>query len=160
MTISLLKSPGLLSVFWPILMILYFQWSPLVHLFPISKSSSPCSNPLLTALSVTVTIGITVTFVFHSVFSSPVRSRYLSFFSFVQYSAGSLSFFLLFYYHLVWSSGRDQITRLYLKIIIIIVINITNERFSYQCKLTVFHWRLSDSKSPQVSRTLFNNAFD
>ena len=36
--------------------------------------------------------------------------------------------------------------------------------FSHQSKLMVFHWRLSDSKSPQVSRTLlsilaiFNNA--
>ena len=36
--------------------------------------------------------------------------------------------------------------------------------FSHQCKLMVFHWSLSDSKSPQVSRTLlsilavFNNA--
>ena len=36
--------------------------------------------------------------------------------------------------------------------------------FSHQRKLMVFHWRLSDSKSPQVSRTLlsilavFNNA--
>ena len=38
------------------------------------------------------------------------------------------------------------------------------QRFSHQRKLMVLHWRLSDSKSPQVSRTLlsilavFNNA--
>ena len=30
------------------------------------------------------------------------------------------------------------------------------ERFSYQCKLMVFHWSLSNSKSPQVSRTLLS----
>ena len=30
------------------------------------------------------------------------------------------------------------------------------ESFSHQHLLMVFHWRLSDSKSPQVSRTLFS----
>ena len=49
-------------------------------------------------------------------------------------------------------------------IIIIIIIIIYSLEFSHQRKLMVFHWRLSDSKSPQVSRTLlsilavFNNA--
>ena len=59
---------------------------------PISKSSSPCRNPLVTAPSVPVTIGITVTFMFHSFFFSPLaRSRYLSFFSIsFSFSAGSL----------------------------------------------------------------------
>ena len=48
--------------------------------------------------------------------------------------------------------------------IIIIIIIIYSLEFSHQRKLMVFHWRLSDSKSPQVSRTLlsilavFNNA--
>ena len=47
----------------------------------------------------------------------------------------------------------------WLGIIIIII-----QSFSHQCKLMVFHWRLNNSKSPQVSRTLlsilavFNNA--
>ena len=31
------------------------------------------------------------------------------------------------------------------------------ESFSHQFYLMVFHWSLSDSKSPQVSRTLLNN---
>ena len=50
-----------------------------------------------------------------------------------------------------------------LKVIIIIII-IIHYSFSHQRKLMVFHWRLSDSKSPQVFRTLlsilavFNNA--
>ena len=48
--------------------------------------------------------------------------------------------------------------------ITIIIIIITHLSFSHQRKLMVFHWRLSDSKSPQLSRTLlsimavFNNA--
>ena len=33
MTASLLKSPGLFSVLWPTPIMLYFGWSPLVHLF-------------------------------------------------------------------------------------------------------------------------------
>ena len=47
----------------------------------ISKSSGPIINPLVTVLSEPITIGITVTFMFHSFFSSLARSRYLSFFS-------------------------------------------------------------------------------
>ena len=49
-------------------------------------------------------------------------------------------------------------------LLLIIVIIIYSLEFSHQRKLIVFHWRLSDSKSPQVSRTLlsilavFNNA--
>ena len=41
-------------------------------------------------------------------------------------------------------------------IIIIIIIIIYSLEFSHQHKLMVFHWRLSDSKSPQVSRILFS----
>ena len=33
-TASLLKSPELFSVFWPIIIMLYLGWSPLVYLFP------------------------------------------------------------------------------------------------------------------------------
>ena len=46
----------------------------------ISKSFSPCTNPLVTVLSMSVTIGITITFLFHSFFNSLARSRYLSLF--------------------------------------------------------------------------------
>ena len=46
----------------------------------ISKSSLPCTNPFLTVPRTPITIGITVTFLFHSFFSSLASSRYLSFF--------------------------------------------------------------------------------
>ena len=48
---------------------------------PISKSSSPCTNPLVTVTRTPITTGTTVTFMFHSFFNSLVRSSYLSFFS-------------------------------------------------------------------------------
>ena len=40
----------------------------------ISKSSSPCTNPLATVPKVPITIGIIVTFMFHSFFSNPLQS--------------------------------------------------------------------------------------
>ena len=66
----------------------------------ISKSSSPFINPLVTVPSVPITIGITVTFMFHSFFFSPlVRSWYLSLFSlsfsFTLRSAGTAKFTFL-----------------------------------------------------------------
>ena len=48
---------------------------------PTSKSSSPFSNPLGTVPNEPITIGIIVTFMFHSFFKSLARSRYLSFYS-------------------------------------------------------------------------------
>ena len=56
-----------------------------------SKSSSPFSNPLVTVPNAQITIGIIVTCMFHSFFSSLARSRYLSFFpnSFSFYSVVS-----------------------------------------------------------------------
>ena len=76
----------------------------------ISKSYSLWINPLVTVPSVPITIDITVTFTFHSFFSSLARSWYLSLFwlsfSFPRWSAGTaksifrqvLSFFLFFIY--------------------------------------------------------------
>ena len=79
----------------------------------ISYSSSPLNEPLGIVQSVPVTIGITVTFMFHSFFSSLARSKYSSLLSFsfdihsvvrrngkVINSAGSL----FVYYYWVWSS--------------------------------------------------------
>ena len=45
----------------------------------ISKSSSPCTNPLVTVPRTPITVGIIV--MFHSFFNSLARSRYLSLFS-------------------------------------------------------------------------------
>ena len=55
-------------------------WMVSSHLL-ISKSSSPFINPLVTVPRAPVKIGINVSFMFHSFFSSLVRSKYLSFFS-------------------------------------------------------------------------------
>ena len=46
----------------------------------ISKSSSSCTNPLVTVPKAPITIGITVTFTFHNFFNSLTRPRYLFFF--------------------------------------------------------------------------------
>ena len=75
----------------------------------ISKSSSPCTNPLVTIPWAPITISIIITFMFHSFFIS----------------------LIIFFYLLL-------------------------ESFSHQYELMVFHWSLSDSKSPQVSRTLLS----
>ena len=59
----------------------------------ISKISCPYTNPLVTVPRAPITIGITVTFMFHSFFNSLTRPRYLTFFSlsfsFTQWSAGT-----------------------------------------------------------------------
>ena len=60
---------------------------------PTSKSSRPFNNPLVTVPKAPITIGIIVTFMFHSLFNSLARSRYLSLFShsfsFILWSAGT-----------------------------------------------------------------------
>ena len=62
----------------------------------ISKWTRPCTNSLVTILSSPITIGNTVTFIFHCFFSSLARSRYLSLFSlsfsFYLWSAGTVKF--------------------------------------------------------------------
>ena len=91
----------------------------------ISKSWSP----LVTVPRAPITIGIIVTFIFHSFFNSLVSSRYLSHFSnsfnFTLLSVGTskstilqILFFFSFVvdYYKMWSSGRDLMIRLYLKI--------------------------------------------
>ena len=59
----------------------------------ISKSSSLCTNPFVTVSRAPITVGIAVTFMFHSFFNSLARSRYLFLFSlsfnFTLYSAGT-----------------------------------------------------------------------
>ena len=84
---------------------------------PISKSSRPFNNHLVTVPNAPITIGTIVTFMFHCFFNSLARSRYLFFFS-LSFSLFcglpgqqsrqfyKFSFFVVDYYE-VWSSGRD-----------------------------------------------------
>ena len=95
-TTSLLKSPLLFladvnnAVVWMISTRLF-----------ISKSSSPCTNRLVTVPSAIITTGITVTLLFHSFFCSLIACLFWRFFQFypvvsrngkVHYSASSLIF--------------------------------------------------------------------
>ena len=65
----------------------------------IYKSSSPCTNSLVIVPTAPITIGIIVTFMFHSFFNSLARSRYLYLFShssnFTLWSAGTTKFTIL-----------------------------------------------------------------
>ena len=79
-----------------------------------SKSSSPFSNPLVTVPNAPITIGIIVTFMFHSFFNSLARSKYLSIFShsfsFILWSAGTakstiLQILFFFFFLIIIRSG-------------------------------------------------------
>ena len=92
---------------------------------PTSKSSWPFNNPLVTVLKAPITIGIIVTFMFHSFFNSLARSRYLSLFShsfsFILWSAGTakstiLQIFFFVDYYKVFSSGRHWVIRFDIKL--------------------------------------------
>ena len=94
---------------------------------PTSKYSRPFSNPLVTVPKAPITIDIIVSFIFYSYFNSLAMSRYLSLFShsfsFILWSAGTakstilhIFFFLCVDYYKVWSSGRDKVMRLYVKV--------------------------------------------
>ena len=102
---------------------------------PTSKSSRPFNNPLVIVPNAPITIGTIVAFMFHSFFNSLARSSNLSFFSLtfriILWSAVTakstilqIFFFFFFFffvvvdYYEVWSSGRDQVIRLYVNIII------------------------------------------
>ena len=65
----------------------------------ISKSSSPCTNLLLTVPRAPIMICVNVTFMFHRFFKSLAESMYLSFFSlsfnFTQWSAVTTKFPIL-----------------------------------------------------------------
>ena len=79
---------------------------------PISKSSNPFNNPLVTVPKVPIMIGIIVTFMFHSFFQFPSKLRYLSFFShyfsFILWSAGTANSTVLqvfFFFLIIIKSG-------------------------------------------------------
>ena len=84
-TASLRKSPGLFSVLWPISIMLQFGWSPPRPL--ISKTFSSFNNLLVTVRKAPIPIGLIVTFMFHSFFSSLAKclGSFLSFHFFIQF---------------------------------------------------------------------------
>ena len=110
------KSPQVsrpFSVFWPFSKCC--SWIVSSRL-PIFKSSRLCTNPLVNVPSTPITIGITVTFMFHSFFSCLAKSRYLSLFSlsfsFTLWSTGTTRSSIrqvLFFF--CWLS-QDQVVRL------------------------------------------------
>ena len=131
---------------------------------PISKSSSPFSHPLVTVPKAPITIGVIVTCLFHSFFNSLARSRYLSFFShsfsFILSSTGTAKSTILqvpFFLLIIIRSGLfAEMMCVYVKVPYYLYHYLLFEIFSHHCKPMVFHWSLSDSKSPQVSRTLLS----
>ena len=72
------KSP---QVSWTLLSILAILNNAVVWMVsthpPISKSSSPFNNPLITVAKAPITIGIIVTFMFHSFFQFPSKVKVL-----------------------------------------------------------------------------------
>ena len=75
---------------------------------PISKSSRPFDNPLVSVPNAPITIGTILTFMFHNLFISLARSRYLTFFS--------LSFRLI-----LWSAETAKPTILQILIFLLII---------------------------------------
>ena len=66
---------------------------------PTSKSYWPFNNPFVIVPKAPITIGTTVTFMFHSFFNSLARSRYLSFLShscrFILWTARTANYYYL-----------------------------------------------------------------
>ena len=82
---------------------------------PTTKSSRPLNNPLVTVPKAPITIGIIVTFMFHSFFQFSCKVEVLiSLFTFFQFysvvcrdsKVDNFADFFFFFFE-VWSSGRD-----------------------------------------------------
>ena len=118
------KSPQISRTFLSILAVLNYAVIWIVFARPTtSKSSRPFYNPLVIVPEAPITIGTIATFIFHSFFNSLARSRYLSFFShsfsFILWSPGTAKSTILqifVYYYKVWSSGRNLVIRVYVKV--------------------------------------------
>ena len=102
---------------------------------PTSKSSRPFNNHLVTVPKAPITIGIIITFMFHSFFNSLARSKYLSFFS------HSFSFIL-------WSAGTAKSTILQILSFFFIIIR--------SGLLAEIRWSVCVSKSHRSFRVSFS----
>ena len=108
------KSPQVSRTFLGILANLKNAVVWIVSIRPlVSKSPSPFTKPLVTVPRATITIGITVTFMFHCFFNSQARFENLSYFSLslnlTLWSAGTIQqvffflfFFLFFFFFFCW----------------------------------------------------------
>ena len=99
---------------------------------PTSKSSRPFNNPLVTVPKAPITIGIIVTFMFHSFFNSPPRSRNLSLFSH-------------YFSFILWSAGTAMSTILQILFLLLIIIRSgfgprLGDPFEYQSHTGVYAW--------------------
>ena len=136
---------------------------------PTSKSSSPFSNPLVTVPNAPITIGIIVTYMFHSFFSIPYV--FIPLFTFFQFYSVvsrdskvdnfSSSLFLL----VIIKSGllagiRWSVCKLKPHIIIIIIIIIRVFHISFSWWFCTEIWVIASLlKSPGLSiLAIFNNA--
>ena len=135
------KSPQVSRTLLSILAYLYNAVVLMASTCPfISKSSRPFINPLVTIPSAPLIIGITVTFMFHSFFTSLERSRYLNLFSlsfsFTLGSAGmtksTIRQFLSFFFTISWSGRLTEMRwsvcislLLFIIVVIIVIIIIT-----------------------------------
>ena len=108
------KSPQVSrTLLWPFSIMLAVLKNAVVWMVstrpPTSKFPNPFSNPLVTVPNIPITVGIIVTWMFHSFFNSLARLRYLSFFS------HSFSFIL-------WSAGITKSTILQVLFFLLIII--------------------------------------
>ena len=131
---------------------------------PTSKSSRPFNKPLVTVPKAPITIGLIVTFMFHSFFSSLARARYLSLFprsfSFILWSAGTATSKILqviFFLLIIIRSGQRQSSingRLYIFLLTMTrsgrLADIWWLLYPKRIFYTSFNWwfKLSDSKFP------------
>ena len=109
------KSPQVTRTLLSILAIFNNTVIWMVSTRPPTSKSSPFNNPLVTEPKAPITIGIIVTFMFHSFFNSLARSRYLSLFShsfsFILWSAETAKstilqiFFFFFFLLIIIRSG-------------------------------------------------------
>ena len=100
-----------------------------LHRPVISKSCSPCTNPLVTVPRAPITIGKIVTFMFHSFFQFPYKFEVL--FAFFQFYSG------------IHRNSRVDNSKTFLFCGFIIIISFSGS-FSHQRKLIVSHCRLNE----------------